>query len=276
MRLLVRISVAVIPIALIGSGVAFALGVRTPTPAARHSKINSGSLIASRTIDGLRITLRVPARSEPAGALIRSRVTVRNVSRSPINLIGDGCSREPYVQLLDASGMPYPPPAFTGVWECAYSAPHPLIPGARVTSSLLVWLQSGRVRPAITIYADRSTRQVTGSVIHLHLTRAPSPRVVLRSGSSGQSAIGFTASVRSEWKHSGRLYVESFESCMQATGGGTQTGSSYWGAVKGPTIRTSILSPSCHSQLWHFYAGWIGHPIVRFRLVVPKGSQPGY
>lgn len=185
-------------------------------------------------------------------------------------------AREPSAQVLNARGKPYPPPAFTRVWECGYSLPRPLTPGARLVSSSLVLLESGRLRPEITIFAGGSSRHVTGSIFRLHLTRAPSPQVVLHSGSSGPSSTGFTASVLFGWKHSGPLYVESLESCMQTTGGGSQTGSPYWHPVKGSAIRTAILGPSCHSQLWHFYAGWIGHPIVRFRLAVPKGSEPGY
>ena len=63
---------------------------------------------------------------------------------------------------------------------------------------------------------------------------------------------------------------------MQENGGGSQTGSLSWYPVKGSSIRTSILTPACHSQLWHFYAGWIGHPIARSIITVPKRFQPGY
>jgi hypothetical protein len=219
------------------------------------------------------LTLQVSARSSPADALIRSRLTVTNVSRRSIDLYGDGCSREPSVQVLDAHGRPYPPPAFTRVWECAYKPLPVLERGATITSSPLVVLRSGRVRPEVTILSSRSTRDVTGAILRLHLRRSPSPRVVVHSGQSG---AGFIASMHAAWRHTGPLYVESLESCTSATGGGTMTGSSYWGPVKGATLRTSMLNSSCHSQLWHFYAGWIGHPIVRFRLAVPKGSQPGY
>lgn len=237
---------------------------------------NSGGLVASRTVDGLRITLRVSAKQEPVNALIRSRLTVANVSRRPIDLIDNGCFPEASVQVLNARDKPHPPFGFAGVWECAHKLPRVLEPGARLTSSPLVVLQAGRLRPEVTIFAAGSSRQLTGSIIRLHLTHVPSPRVVVHSGSSGRPGAGYTASVLPAWRHSGPLYVQSLESCTQANGGGMLTGSSYWGPVKGFTVRTSILRSTCHTQLWHFYAGWIGRPIAEYRLAVPRGSQPGY
>ena len=262
-------------IGAVGAHVAFASwGTRAthPTPP-QH---NLGGLLASRTVDGLRFTLRVSARSEPANALIRSRLTVTNVSAHLLSLFGDGCSPKPSVQVLDPQGRAYPQPAFTQVWECADRPPLTLRPGARLVTTPLAVLRSGRLRPEITVLSGGSTRTVTGPILHVRLTHAPSALVVLHQN-FGVPGPEFTATVRPAWTHLGRLYVESLESCMKANhGGGSQTGSPGWHPINGSTLRTSILGPSCHSQLWHFYAGWIGHPIATFRLAIPKGSQPGY
>ena len=276
MRLFVRIGLAVVLIGVIGGGVALAAwGPRAARPASRQP--SSGGLVALSTVDGLRMTIRVSSRRDPKNALIRSRLTVANVSRHPIRISGDGCSRLPSVQVLDARERPYRSPAFTQVWECAYRPPLALRPGARLFTTPLVVLRSGRLRPEVTVLSGGSNRTVTGSILHLRLTHDPSPRVVVHQRISGQTGGGFTASVRPAWRHFGPLYVETLESCMQGNhGGGSQTGSPYWHPIAGSTLRTSILKPSCHSQLWHFYAGWIGHPIANFRLAIPKGSQPGY
>lgn len=270
MRLFVRIGFAVVLIGAIGGGAAFASwGPSAARLAPRQP--NSGGLVASRTTDGLRITLQVLRRWEPVNALIRSRLTVANVSRRPIDLIDNGCFPAASVQVLDARDEPYPPPAFTAVWDCAHS-PRVLEPGARLTSSPLVVLESSRLRPEVTVIAAGTSRRLTRSIIRLHLMRVPVPRVVVHSGSSGRSGAGFIASVLPAWRHSGPLYVESLESCVQANGGGSQTCSPYWHSVKGFTVRTSILDPTCHTQLWHFYAGWIGASYRQVQACHPEGE----
>ena len=238
-------------------------------------RANAGGLVTSRTVDGLRINLQVSATREPFDALIRSHLTVANVSGRSVGLVDNGCLPAASVQVLNDRGKVQPPVGFAGVWECADAGPRLLEPGARLTSSPLVVLQADQLRPEVTIFAAGSSRQLTGSTIRLRLTHSRSPRVVVHSGSAGRAG-GFTASVLAAWRHSGPLYVQSLESCTEVGGGGMQTGSSRWGAIKGFTLRTSILHPTCHSQLWHFYAGWVGRPIAKFRLVVPRGSQPRY
>ena len=99
--------------------------------------------------------------------------------------------------------------------------------------------------------------------------QAPSVREWV--GTPGHRGSGYSASISpAPAAGNPRLYEQWFEGCWSANGDGGETGHFAWESVAGHILRTTTLNSGCYRRVWQFVAGWIGHPVVRFHLSIPK------
>jgi len=218
---------------------------------------------------GLELSLAVPRRSYPQGALIQARLIARNVSRHPIWVNTEphsACETSPSgVFVEDNAGRTVP--ILTAVvpipWLALGCATAPgrerVAPGQAITRHLFAILRGSHLWAQALLFTKGSAPQnyafhsllIRTPPLTLQLTPATAPQMTLHiSGDQSFAVVERPQGAR------GLLYYQNFIQCV---GGSGTTGSLplRWPAVTGDEIRAS-----CAPLRWVLVAGWLNYPVA--------------
>lgn len=237
-----------------------AVSLALPRPALSASAISS--YVRQH---GVVVTLTIPRRSYPQDALVRVRLTVRNVSTRPRSLrVG---LQAPNVTVLDSRGneaftSQAPLGADTLIVPKGGPRATVLRPGHTFSTNEMIVLRGSRITySAMLGRIGKSVHVVAGTPIRVSLTpEAPPPVVVYATPSL------LHATITPSWSSSSRLYVLNQTAC--ATSSVVTLTGGPWIQVEGSTLTTDA---GCAGTVtWRALAGWIGHPAA----VIRYGPMP--
>jgi hypothetical protein len=236
-------------------------GERTAMLVSRASRIVG--VTSTAVSHGLKITLFVGQPSYPTDSLAQTTITVANVSSKPIGVINSPCTGQfTHAEVINSKGVPYPWPLPTYPVPCPLVLPAPLAPGASITDDSIVYMESGRLRAAVTIQTASPGSEyvnITGTTLTVKLYSSPPEHATFAAqpGSGG----GFTTSIWPVPKDAGRLYYADVQICRGAQEQDIEGGmAGVWQSTSGSTLSTDILGPSCRHEEWHLIAGWLDYP----------------
>lgn len=244
---------------------------QAPPPLARASTPEARGITASSTAHGLKMTLALPRRSYPRGALVRAALTFRNVSSHALYYDVTGGDA---VLVLNGRGSPvYQTRQPLGMGTLlAYKGPQRtvrLLAGQSRTDHIYLVLY-GRF---ITAETGVSRAETAPSAA----VRTPRISIHLTSGSAPEASITTTphlsVTVTPRQPVSGKLHYLFETSCTTSDGtGSTRKG---WTSTTGRVV-TPIVYPGNSPQstcsgtaVWNGLAGWLNHPVATFRYRTP-------
>lgn len=233
-----------------------AVGLIAPTPG---SAARTSGTLADTTVNGLSLTVSVPKTVYPWNALVRVRLSVRNLTPQPL-FFPQSCTDNPRVEAIREVGtVVYPPEPKDQ--PCVTDAPLRLDPGARLERRLYVVLRSRRVRAAVTVTVGDGNRTVVGDAVVLRLVRRSPPTMIMRT-----SPV-IAAFVRPSIAARGPLFHKDVYQC------GVDSDMTYWArTTKWTRIWGTRIVPHwpvhCgYPSEWDVTAGWLNEPVVKARYV---------
>jgi hypothetical protein len=237
---------------IVGLGGVFCLPVRAATERDTSLRVTTTSL-------GVQLTMVIPKRTYPRGALVPVDVWVRNLTQQTL-LFAPFChDQNPTVDVLSPTGTVRYPPALVPLspsrciagWIAARLLPH-----ASLHERLLVVLR-GRFLRAWWEYG------VIGSAPHV---RIYSPRVSLLLTARHLPIVTVHSSpvfadVYPQAGVQGTLRYVSVAKCGAASGSTYSDTGDYWEVASGTRI-----TPPCPNPLaWHVLAGYVGGSVASIR-----------
>ena len=239
--------------------------------------VSRGMVSVSSVTHGMRLTLSMDHEINPRNGLVRAQVTVKNMSHQTIPVIVNACLPMLRVDSVSRTGKPVSTNQDWFPASCGpFRRPQPLRPGAIVRADPITVLATPRLRAYLTFQSGKSQNdvEVSSRTLTLRLRSEAAPHVSERSMRAGQGS-GFTAKISPAPSGHRLLYTHGHQSCWQANGTGQESGSfpGQWTAISGSTLRFTTPKHGCRTVLWEFTAGWIGHPVVHFKLSIPRGQR---
>ncbi|HZU13596.1 MAG TPA: hypothetical protein VFB58_12220 [Chloroflexota bacterium] len=233
-------------------------------PTAANAAVLGSPVSVSVTGDGMRLTLTVPRRVYPRGALIGVRVALTNLSTHVITYVPRVyglCNRLALpVDVVDSHGdavsplppIPVPPP-------CPAPLPRAVPPGQTISHWVRVAVLANGLRAGATVNMLAGTGNFSGAdlatpVVRVRLLPASAPAVRVEAG---------TATVTKPAGAVGPLYYQGWATCA-----GQVVGVLSWTRAHGNTVSAGCADP----QRWHFVAGWAGYPVAVMSVSPSTGS----
>lgn len=242
-----------------------------------HSPVRVSTVRLTKVTHGLQISLTLPSRTYPEGALIRAKMVVRNVSRHTILLGRLTCRQNPGIVVTDEAGNVDFPPALPGLamFPCGpLLQPRPLRPGRKITRSEYVVLRAPHLQVQVDIALHAQVGPFTPPIKHImgpaftaSLFPAPSPAVTMHV-----EQIGVSADLAPPAGVTGPYLYQEYWGYKTPDGGVNERYSStqIW------TLRQSLhLAPSWSGEYsqdswWRVVAGWLNHPVA----YITYGNDP--
>jgi hypothetical protein len=247
-RLLLLLLLLVAPLSLIGEAdAAVEAGVSTTI-----------------TSHGLQVTLVLPRRSYPRNALVKTTVTMRNVStHAVLTRLGPLCGPEtnPSVEVSDPKGhlTPQLPATTYDNPGCKPATGEPLLPGQTYHQHLVAVLGGSYVRAAVR-WGKWLHHDVATPRIRVHLTTETPLTVTIHS-----SPIGPYATIQRPSGAKGFLYVAGSAQC----GSPTDPGQTILNLVWSPVSTNRAYSGCWGTQDWHALAGYLNFPVATIDYTSP-------
>jgi hypothetical protein len=228
-----------------------------------HATVGAGVSTAV-TSHGLQVTLVLPQRSYPRNGLVKTTVSVRNVTaHAVLTRLEPLCGSEtnPSIEVSDPQGrlMPQLPSITYDNPGCKRATGKPLLPGQTYRQHLVAVLSGPYVRAVVRwgkwLHRDIATRR-----IRVRLT-SETPLV----GTLHSSPIGPYATVQRPSGAKGSLYVAGSTQC----GSPTDPGQTILNLVWSPVSTNRAYSGCSGAQDWHALAGYLNYPVVTIDYTSP-------
>lgn len=227
------------------------------TPASAHA---ASTAAASRyaletTGHGIALTVTLPRRSFPRGAIIAVHLAIRNISSRTLYL-ASACSHDnPNLRVLNhASAVVYPPALNAPIPLVKYcqvrsAPPRPIRSGHSLNWYIFVVLRGARIQATVGLGRPGRSGAV-GTVrrtVPVRLTSADPPIVTVAGTSS------LSATVSPTIPQTGMLLYADWYRCTPTSDAEAR----YWLPADG-----AILTPPClHPTEWHILAGYLNHSL---------------
>jgi len=226
--------------------------------------------VISTVSHGVKLTLMVPRRTYPENALVRVVVTMRNLSRQDVQILGQGmyCCF-PYTLgavVRDASGqIVYPgdrreqtlgPPLF------------PLTVASRHSMSQRVFLvlRAGRVQGVVQVQKGSDYFTIVTPFVTVRLVAERVPQVILHAPVADQ----LTATIRPPTHMKGYLYYWGSFGCGKTY---LPAGLPYSQPFE-LSLHSKLTADCSYSAMpvtsWYVLAGWLNHPVVAIDYTRPS------
>lgn len=229
-----------------------------PAAPAAAARGETGAVVSVSAVShGIRLTLSIAGLTYPRDALVRVRLTMRNVSPRTLweaPLVMGYCEhRIADVVVLDAAGQPVNPiPPFPGPYpSCPAVPPTPLAPRQAVKQIDYVVLRAARMLAETNVNTAAGSSGFSGAVLKtrpllLALKPGQSPRVVVRSSPGGTTAI-----VHRPPGAVGPLLYQQWSDCAPPV--------LSWTDAPASRVTAGCRVPAGD---WHLVAGWLNHPVA--------------
>jgi hypothetical protein len=234
--------------------IALALAVGLISPL-RGSAEHATGPATDTTVNGLALSLSIPKSVYPWNALVRVRLTIRNLTSQPM-ILPQSCADNPRVEAMNDRGtVVYPPQPRDR--PCVNDAPLALDPGASLERSLYVVLRGRYVRAAVTMASGSTNQTAAGDSIPLTLVRQTAPVITMR-----KSPV-IAAFIRPRSPVHGPLFHRDVYEC------GVDSDMTYWArTTKWTRMLGTRIVPHwplhCgYPSEWHVTAGWLNEPVVK-------------
>jgi hypothetical protein len=274
---------------LVSVWLAFGFTILSPLP--RHAGAQSASSAhpvrpptarqpyqVSTTSQGVKLKLSVPRQSYPQNALIRTTVTVRNVTAHDVIVPGLCTIENPQVQVLtDAGDQVYPPvsPQIFPILLCPPTLPGQPIPGVRIYAIL----RADRVRAQVVL----PHRNGDGTFSYTAVVVTPSITVPIAGTTTPPT---FTFKIQPAGPQSptqpyvlvhpmgpvhGPLLYQYSGKCANPIPGPPPTGVALPTSLTWMVAKGNRIDAPCTFDLaeWHLAAAWVGQPVAEFDYVRP-------
>ncbi|MGH2444044.1 MAG: hypothetical protein ACRDFX_12890 [Chloroflexota bacterium] len=218
-------------------------------------------LRSTTTAHGVRMTVVIPPRTYPRGALIAVDVWIHNQSSHGLTYAPDCSGQDPRVNVLSPNGSVRYPPGLAPLAppRCPIAGKAALLkPHASLYSRAFVVLRGRLVRARweYSIVGSSSTRaQIDSPRLSLVLTARQLPIVRVHSSPARVDVLP-RPGIR------GPLRYVSVAKCSDGNGATYSYSGDYWQAVKGTTITAPCPSPIA----WHVLAGYVGGTAALIRF----------
>jgi len=232
------------------------LAAQTPNAARQRLDAAPIGVDAVSYVHGLRMSISLPKRAYPAGALVRANLVVTNVSLHPVWLKVD-CLRSvtATVQVVDGSGtVRYGGPVQPFIQHsCLPVWPRALPAGSATRQKPFLVLAASWLRAVVFLAAadkpGAAIVVVRGAPFHVVLGPSRAPRVTF-----SRSARGAYADVTPLAAVSGPMYYTEAALCESATGLSTPSQPTWTPVLTGRRVYAGCDRPS----RWRLGVGWLG------------------
>lgn len=217
---------------------------------------------------GLELALSLPRRSYPHNALVRVRVSVRNISSHMIR-VGASPAPEcewsgPGVEVLSTAGAPLYPPAAPWIMpSCGPPRlPRDLLPGRSLHHATLAVLRSNTIRAVVTL---GSGKEIATPLLHLPVHDDPAPTLSIQKSPTLRLLVTPGTSAQH-----GPFYFVSGIRCSGPDQSGFGEATSHWELGSAQRDGAFHLIAACDQPMdWVFTGGWLDHPAVSLDYKTP-------
>lgn len=241
-----------------------------------------GPVTVSATVQGMEVTLSVPRVTYPRDALVKVNVRLQNHLNTVVrtnNFFGLCYEGDAFNGAFGASpvlsgstsgtAVHFPARALqpqSGLPSCTLDA-IPIPPGGSLQHSFLVILTGPGLWAQVQLAPETGTIPVTitTSILHLHLIKGTSPRVIMRHPSSSVLSAQVVPAAR---RH-GPLFYNEWVKCPWLPVVNLVNGF-VW-----KYQHSSYLGPQCVPPTeWHVAAGYLNEPVVTIDYSAPAMRPP--